>query len=164
MNEPRRATVLVSILGAVAVAAYAVWGALQIIVLTPLAAVPGRSLAEIRGGMAAAGESPSDAGPVMFLVLGVVIAAVVAVLVIRTSADPQLAALLFLAVLTLGAPALFIASFGPGMSLSDTYFVSGGVTLPGVAPLYVVSVAAALGCVVLGAIVSGRSRPARVTI
>jgi len=163
MNEPHRATVLVSILGAVAVAAYAVWGALQIIVLTPLAAVPGRSLAEIRGEMAAAGEPPSDAGPVMFLVLGVVIAATVAVIVIRTRALVELSALLFLTFLMLGAPAFFVASFGPGMNLSDTYMISGGVTLPGVAPLYLTSMAAGAGCVGLGVALSTRRRPKVVT-
>jgi hypothetical protein len=50
------------------------------------------------------------------------------------------------------------------MSLGDTFMISGGVTLPGAAPLYAVSAFAGLGCVVLGAIVIGRSRSEPVTI
>jgi len=158
-----RATTVVSILGAAAVAAYAVWGALQIIVLTPVAAVPGRSLEQIRNEMHAAGESPADLAPVIFLVLGVAIAVVVATILIRTRASAQLAVLLCLAVLVLGAPAFFIASFGPGMSLSDTFLISGGVTLPGVAPLYLVSAIAGVGCVALGVALASRRTPEAVT-
>lgn len=157
MTAPR-ATIVVSIIGALSVTAYAVWGAAQIIFLTPLAAVPGRSVGEIRAEMDAVGESPVDISPVLFLVFGIVLAVGVAVLVIRTRGRADLAALVFLALLVLGGPAFFMASFGPGMSLSDTFMISGGVTLPGVAPLYAVSALAALGCVVLGTIVIGRAR------
>ncbi|MGM7698278.1 hypothetical protein [Microbacterium sp. A84] len=164
MDPTRRSTGWVALIGTLAITAYAVLAALQIIVFTPLAAVPGHTLNEIRAEMAAAGEAPGDAGVLIILGIGVAIAVTVAVLVIRTHGRPVLAALLFLAVLTMGAPAFFIASFGPGMSLSDTFMVSGGVTLYGVAPFYIVSALAGMACIVLGISAAIRPHPVAVTI
>lgn len=164
MDASRRMTAWISIAGVLAVALYAALAALQIIVFTPLASVPGRSLDEIRAEMAAAGEPTGDAGVLIILGIGVAIAVAVAVIVIRTHARPLLATLLFLAVLMMGAPAFFIASFGPGMSLSDTFWVSGGVTLPGVAPFYLFSGLVGVAWIVIGVIVAARPRAVPVTI
>lgn len=164
MTSSRRGAVLISVGGALAVVAYAVWGAVQITILTPLAAAPGLTLREIREEMATVGESPSDAAVVIFLTLGVVFAAVVALIVIRARVQAGVAAVLFLALLMLGGPALFVASFGPGMALADTFGVAGGVSAPGVAPLYAVSALAGVGCIVLGVALAVRSRPITVTI
>ncbi|WP_417509089.1 hypothetical protein [Microbacterium sp.] len=169
MNEQGRAvatrsTIVVSIVGILAVVAYAVWGAVQVMILTPMVAVPGLTIREIRAAMSAAGESPSDVAIWIFVGLGVALAVMVALIAIRSGIQPELTALLFLGVLTFGAPALFIASFGWGMALADTFGVSGGITAPGMAVVYLVSALAGAGSIVLGVIFVMRSRHVAVTI
>lgn len=129
----------VSIIGVLVVTAYAALAAVQITVWTPLAAVPGLALGEIRAEMASAGEHPGEAWVVTFLGAGVVIAIAAAIVLIRGRAHPALATIVFASILMMGGPAFFVASFGPGMSLADTFFVSAGVALPGIAPFYLTS-------------------------
>ncbi|MBO0981550.1 hypothetical protein [Microbacterium sp. SD291] len=138
MNR-RRQTLWVSIGGVVAMALYAGLGLLQLLVLTPLAAAPGRSLDEIRAELSAAGESLNDVVPVVFLSVGVLIALVGAVVAVRARAHPAIPAMVFLSLLMLGAPVLFHMSFLPGMALADTYMIGGGVMLRGMLPFYAVS-------------------------
>ncbi len=88
--------------------------------------------------------------------IGVAIAVVVAVLSIRSRLDATVAALLFLIVLALGVPAYFVASFLPGMSLADTFMISGGDASPWAAPPYVVSLLAAGAIVGLAVRLAGR--------
>ncbi len=45
----------------------------------------------------------------------------------------------YLVLLVLGTPAYWVASFGPGMALADTYAISGADSSPWPAPLYVTS-------------------------
>ncbi|MBO9627155.1 MAG: hypothetical protein J7484_12370 [Microbacterium sp.] len=154
----RRPAILVSVVGVVAVALYAAMAAVQILVLNPLAAVPGRTLLEIRAGMSDAGER-IDVGMVLgILAVGVVIALVVAGLMIAARTPAVATAMPFLVVLVLGAPAYFFASFGPGMGLADAYGISGADYSPWAWPLYGVSVAAFVTFVVL-AVMSARTAP-----
>lgn len=147
----RRPAITVSVIGVVAVVLYAVLGAVQILVLNPLAAVPGKSLAEIRAGMSEAGEA-FDTGMVFAIFgLGILIALGVAVLAIKDAAPARLTVLLYCAVLVMGAPAYFIASFGPGMSLADTYPISGADYSPWAMPLFVTSLLA-LGVAIILAV------------
>jgi len=164
MRRVPRGTTPIAIGGVIAVTLYAVAAALQILVLTPLAVAPGRSLGEIRAEMDAAGEGLGEAGTLVILGLGVAIAVITAVTIIRSRVRPAPAAIFMLALLAAGGPAFFIASFGPGMSLADTYFVSAGITLPGVLPFYAVSALAAAAAVVvaLGGVARERRIPASV--
>ena len=58
---------------------------------------------------------------------GIVLALVLASLLLWNRATtPLAAAMAYLFMLTLGAPALFIASFPAGMAVADTFLVSGG--------------------------------------
>ncbi|WP_449409128.1 hypothetical protein [Microbacterium maritypicum] len=139
----RRSTVVVSVVGVLAVTLYAALAALQILLWTPLAAVPGSTLDDIRADMHAAGESLQEGMTIGILAIGPILALIVAVIAIRSRAHPMVPAMTLLAVLMLGGPGFFLASFGAGMSLADTYYVSAGVTLPGVRSFYLVSVIAA---------------------
>ncbi|MEJ1087892.1 hypothetical protein WDU99_06135 [Microbacterium sp. Mu-80] len=150
---------VVCMAGVIAVALYAAWAAVQILVLNPLAAVPGASLAEVYAEMAAVGERMPVTGVLVFLGIGVVIAVVVAVLSIRSRLDATVTALLFASVLALGVPAYFLASFGPGMSVADAFMVSGADLTPWAAPLYIVSLLAS-GAIVGLAVRLARRRPA----
>ncbi len=135
--------------GVIAVIVYAALAALQILVLNPVAAVPGSSLAAIYAEMDAAGETMPVTMPLLILGFGVAAAIVVAVLSIRSRLEPAHSALLFLLLLVLGAPGYFVASFGPGMNLADTFMIGGGDYSRWSLVLFAVSLAAAAAAVVL---------------
>ncbi|WP_194420725.1 hypothetical protein [Microbacterium abyssi] len=149
MTSSRRGTFLISIIGALAVAAYAVWGAVHVLVVNPLAAVPGSSLDEIYAAIAEAGQMFSMAWVLGILGIGVVLAVAAAWVCIATKAPPIVAAAGPLALLVLGAPAYFMASFGPGMALADTFMISGRSYSAGHLPLYAISALAAVAVIVL---------------
>ncbi|MFD5214447.1 hypothetical protein [Microbacterium sp. NPDC058345] len=149
MNRDARVTASISIAGVVAVTLYAAWAAVQILVLNPMAVVPGRSLAEIHAEMEAVGERMNIVLPLVVLGLGVVIAVIVARAAIGSRMAPLGATQLFLTVLGFGAPAYFVASFGTGMNLADAYNVSGGDQSPWAIPLYLVSTLSFLGVIVV---------------
>lgn len=160
MTRMQRRTLWISIVGVLAVLAYAAFAAVQILVLNPLAAAPGRTLDEIRFAMSEAGESlmPGQALLVLVLVLGigVALAVVLAVVAVRTGAHPLVPVMGFLALLMLGAIGYFAASFGAGMGLADAFGISGGDYSPWAVPLYVVSVLSGVVLVAVGAVVSAR--------
>ncbi len=152
----------VSIAGVVAVALYATWAAVQILVLNPLAAVPGVSLHEIHATMTAQRQWQGE-GPVLAILgLGVLIAAVVAAFAIAQRVHPIVPAMSFLVLLLFGAPAYFIASFGPGMGLADTYMIGGGGAAPWALPLYAISIASGI-LLITGALVVARRERAAAT-
>lgn len=126
MEQAPRATLRVAIAGVCVVVAYAVLAAVQIFVLNPLAAVPGVALNEIYAEMDAAGEGNGWIFAVVVLAGACVLAVALAVAVLRARMGPEGAAMMFLAFLVGGAPTYFMASFGPGMGLADTFGVSGG--------------------------------------
>lgn len=145
----RRAVLVIAVAGTVAVVTYAVVAALQILVLNPRAGAPGLSLEQIHADMAAMNEAPGTVGVLIFLGLGVVLAlGLLVLLATRADATPRAAAYAYLLMLALGAPVYFVASFGPGMALADTYFISGGDHTPWGAVLYCVSLAALVGVAV----------------
>ncbi|MDF2509593.1 MAG: hypothetical protein K0Q52_3452 [Microbacterium sp.] len=156
-RTPRTQTLWISIAGVLAVTAYAAWAAVQILVLNPLAAVPGRTLDQIRSEMSAAGEELLWEPVAFILGIGVVLAVVVAIVSIRGRAHPMVPAMSFLALLMLGAFGYFAASFGPGMSLADTFGIGGADYSPWARPLYAVSLLAGAALVV-GAAVTGMRR------
>ncbi|TQL84496.1 hypothetical protein [Microbacterium saperdae] len=151
----RRQTVWISIVGVVAVTLYAAFAAVQILVLNPLAAMPGLTLDEIRGRMSGAGEAVGQPMVLGILGAGVVFAIGVAVVAIVRGAHPIVTTMCFLAVLAGGAPAYFVAAFGPGMALADTFMIGGGDASHWSLVLYVISVLSLL-VVLIGAVVAAR--------
>jgi hypothetical protein len=150
MVSQRTATIAVVAAGVALVAGYAALAAVQILVLNPMAAAPGSSLAEIAVELEAAGESLGPGFVLGALGLGVVLAVVFAVpLCVVTGATPTMAAVAYLALLVFGAPGYFIASFGAGMALADTYLIDGGDYAPWGSLLYLVSALAFLALGVL---------------
>lgn len=142
----RRLNAGIAVAGVAAVTAYASGAALQILVLDPRAAAPTRTLAEIHADMAAAGESPGTVAVLVSLGLGVALSILLAVLAARRpDATPRALASAFLGMVALGAPAYFVASFGPGMALADTHLISGGDHTPWGLALYAVSLVAVGG-------------------
>ncbi|WP_460800954.1 hypothetical protein [Microbacterium sp. GXF6406] len=159
MTAPvRRTTLLIAVLGVVAVCAYAVAAAVQILVLNPLAAVPGATLTDIRGRMAAANETFSTGPVVFFLSIGVVLAVVTAVVCVVLATPPLVTASAMLVLVMFGAPGYFVASFGPGMALADAFWISGGDHSPGGAYLAGVSALAGVVALVIGAVAVLRAR------
>ena len=158
----RAQTVSIAIVGVLAVTAYAALAAVQILVWTPLAAAPGLTLDQVGVELSAAGETFDPRVTLSILGIGVVLALALAVVVTTARAVPLIAAAGFLSLLVLGAPGFFVASFGPGMALADTFMISASVSLPGVRAFYLTSAVAAV-LLVLGGVVSvvrARSVPA----
>ncbi|MFS2242360.1 hypothetical protein [Microbacterium sp. OR16] len=149
MSGMQTSTAQVAVIGVTTVTAYAGLAALQILVLNPLAAAPGSSLGAIYAEMDAAGETMPVTMPLLMLGAGVAAAIAVAVLSIRSRLAPALSALLFLLLLVFGTPGYFVASFGPGMNLADTFMISGGDHSRWSLVLHAVSLGAAAAAVVL---------------
>lgn len=150
---------VVAAVGTALVLGYAALALVQILYLKPLAAAPSRTLAEIHSDLAAAGESLG--APMAFVIMGVgpIFAVVILGLAVaRRITNPWVTALIYLAVLTVGPGAYFVASFGAGMSLADTYGISGGDDSPWARPFCVVSLAAAVSLVAAAIVVTKKSR------
>ncbi len=132
--------VAASILGLVAVIAYAVAGALQTLVWNPLAAVPGARLEEIHAGLERANETLAAPWVVTWAIIGPVLAVLVVVLaavIPKTRAKYVVAADLVLIVLA--APSHWFAAFPAGMGIADAFATSGGDHAPWGMVLYGVS-------------------------
>ncbi|WP_110589239.1 hypothetical protein [Microbacterium suaedae] len=158
VGTSRTRTVVTALGGTALIVAYAVVAAVQILVWNPLAAIPGQDLAQIRSAAEAAGEHLAVMPVLIFLGIGPAIAAVVVVLAARgVFTDARTVAVFLLGVVAAGAPAYFMASFGPGMALADAFLISGGDHAAGSAVLYVAS-ALAIAAMPVAAL-AGRSRP-----
>lgn len=149
----RPSAVGVAVAGTIAVTAYAVWAVIHVLVLNPLAAVSGATLDQVYAEVAAAGDSLSE--PLVFLVMAVgpVLAVVWLVRAVRRrDSRPLEVAVGYLALLMVGALAYFVASFGAGMALADTFGISGGDHSPWAGPLYLTSGLALVGLLALAAV------------
>ncbi|KJQ55197.1 hypothetical protein [Microbacterium sp. SA39] len=155
MTRMPRHTFWISIVGVVAVTAYAALAAVQILVLNPLAAVPGMTLEEIRAEMAAAGENLGSGEVFFVLGIGVALAIGAAAVSIVTKAPPIVPGMTFLALLMCGTVGYFVASFGAGMGLADTFGISGADYSPWALPLYAISAVSAV-VVIIGGIAAAR--------
>ncbi|MGO4488792.1 hypothetical protein [Microbacterium sp. 2RAF4] len=163
MTRTQRRTLGISIVGVLAVTAYAALAAVQILVLNPLAAAPGLTLEEIRFEMSGAGESLMLGQVFLILGVGVVLAVVLSIVVVATGVHPLVAAMCFLALLMLGVIGYFAASFGAGMGLADTFGISGADYSPWARPLYAVSALSATALVAVGIVTAMRHHPAATT-
>ncbi|MEV8172657.1 hypothetical protein [Microbacterium sp. NPDC077486] len=164
MTPVPRPTLWICVAGVLAVTAYAALAAVQILVLNPLAAAPGGlSLDEVRAAMSNAGESLMPQTVLGILGAGVCLGVGTAVVCLLTRAPAVVAGMTFLALLMGGAPAYFVASFGPGMGLADTFGISGADASPWALPLYAVSALSAVGVLVGAALTSRRRGPSPAT-
>jgi len=152
-SSNHRTAVVFAGIGTLLVTAYAGLAALQILVLNPLAAAPGKELDQIHADMAAAGESMSTPMALGVLSAGVGLGIVLFVLIaLSRNSTPQAAVLGYLVLLIFGTPAYFIASFGAGMGLADTYGISGGDYSPWAQALYLISLLAFVSALTIGVI------------
>ncbi|WEK61078.1 MAG: hypothetical protein P0Y60_17515 [Candidatus Microbacterium colombiense] len=158
MTRMPRHTLWISIAGVVAVIAYAALAAAQILVLNPLAAAPGLTLDQIHAEMSDASESLRPDVVLFILGVGVALSIGVAVISIVRKAPPIVPAMSMLGLLMLGTFGYFVASFGAGMALADTFGISGAEYSPWAMPLYLVSVLAALTAAVGGVLHVRRAR------
>jgi hypothetical protein len=86
---------------------------------------------------------------IAFEAFGVALALALAVVMLRTRAlTPRGGFALFLLLLAAGSPAYEMASFGPGMSLADTYGIGGADYAPWGSLLHLISLTAL--CVLAG--------------
>ena len=132
------------------VLAYAVFAAIQIQVLNPLAAAPGLSLREIHAAVGATNDSMLIGLMLALLLPGPMIAAG---LLWSSSRGwvPWIATIAAqLGLLTLGTLVYVAASFGPGMTLADTFGIGGADHSPWATPLFALSGVSLLILLVLG--------------
>jgi hypothetical protein len=143
------------LLGLCGVAAYAGLGVLHLLVL------PGTGLGSIYDQVHQAGESMGVTLAVLWALLLSGLSGAVLWQARRTEGFSRAQVLLAnLALVVVGAPSLFVVSFWSGISLADTFGISGGDHAPWALVLYLVSALAAL--VFLGTAAT-RRRPAGAT-
>lgn len=162
IEKPRRsvAAIVVGCVGSLVIALFVALGALQILVLNPLAAVPGRALPEIYRDAAAANEPFSVGWVVAFAVIGAALGLGNLLLALRRQATWRGSAVRGLIVLLLGTPAYFWASFPIGMSIADAFGTSGGDHSGWSGVLFAVSGCASLALTLL-AVEAGLRKAAR---
>ena len=152
--------VWVAVIGVVVVSCYATLMALLALVLDPLAAVPGQTLAEIHAQLTKAGWDV--AGDITTVIIGagigVGLALATAVVGLWRRLSPVEMTAIFLAILALGAVATFVSGFSLGMDIADTFHVSGGAHTIWTGVLYLTSLSAFLAILAIGVTVIVRSR------
>lgn len=142
---------LVSLIGAAAVLAYALFAALQIQVLNPLATVPGSTLREIHAAIEQRHSADTMGWGLMIvtLLIGPLIAVVVATMAARGRLRTGTVLMVMLALLALGSPGYLMASFPAGMTLADTYGVGGADHAPWANILHAASLLAVVALAVV---------------
>lgn len=146
-SAQRRSRVLTALVGLVVVTAYAVVALVQILVWNPEAAVPGLSAAEVWREVGAADQGPPNAFVVGVIVVGPLLALVFVGVFALTDVGVWAVVSCYLGLVVAGVAGYFVASFGPGMGLADTYGITGGDFSFGGAALGLVSLLAMLGLV-----------------
>lgn len=152
----------ICVVGCVFVSIYAAAAFVQIRVLNPLAAVPGKSVDEIWHEVAVSQGSADIVLVPAILALGPLfgVALLVCALIWLRSA-PWTVAASYLGLIVLGTPAYFVASFSPGMNLADTFGINGGDYSPWAQPLYLTSAVAIvllIGLAAIAVVVAPRRR------
>lgn len=157
-SETRPSTLVAALAGVVATVAYASVALLQILVWNPEAAVPGSAAADVWRAVGEANQGPPNAFVVGVIAMGPLLAVVLLVVYTVTGSGFWNTVAGYLGLLVAGLPGYFVASFGPGMGLADTYGISGGDFAPGGEVLFIVSTMSVIGLVAIfvGAAVRGR--------
>ncbi|MGP9744300.1 hypothetical protein [Brachybacterium sp. AOP29-B2-41] len=150
---------LIGLIGAAAVLAYAVFAALQIQVLNPLATVPGSTLREIHAAVGQTADTMGWGLMIVALLIGPLIAVTVAILGVRGRLSAATILMIMLALLALGSPVYFVASFPAGMTLADTFGVGGADHAPWASILHAVSLLAVVALALV--VISRASRAAK---
>ncbi|GAA1314399.1 MAG: hypothetical protein ACTH6N_04140 [Brachybacterium tyrofermentans] len=135
--------------GTALVLAYAVFAALQIQVLNPLAAVPGSSLREISAAVGNTADTMGWGLMIVVLALGPLIAVLITIIGWRGRIPTTGMLVAMLGLLMLGTPAYFVASFPAGMTLADTFGIGGADHSPWAGVLHLVSLLALIALVVI---------------
>ena len=138
-----------AVVGTLLVTVCAALGAVQILVLNPLAAVPGASLAQIQQELAAHDESLGTPFVLAEMGFGVLLAIALLFIAVRIRLPLVVIAGGYLWLLILATPPYFLASFGAGMRRADTFGISGGDYSPWAWPIYLVSALATGGLVAI---------------
>lgn len=136
------------IVGFLFIAAYSVAGLLQILVLNPLAAVPGATLDEINAQMERANDSLAAPMVIAWAAIGTLLAAGVLIGAHAQRLSAEAAAVLNLLIIVLAAPSHWFVSIPAGLGIADVFATTGGDHAPWGMVLYGVS-AAALAVLVL---------------
>jgi len=159
-----RTRIVVAVVGVLVVALYAALLAVNALVLDPLAAVPGATLAEIHRHLDAQGfHVQTDIVVVIVLAsVGVVLAAGLSVLLFVTQVPTHVIAAVLLAVVVLGGPASFWGGFALGMDVADGYGTDGGDHTIWAGVLYVTSLVALIAIPVV--LVAGERRRGRAAL
>jgi len=147
--------------GVVATVVYAIVALLQILVWNPEAAVPGSAAADVWRAVGEAHQGPPNAFVVGVIAMGPLLAVVLFVVYTVTGAGVWNTVAGYLGLLVAGLPGYFVASFGPGMGLADTYGISGGDFSPGGGVLLAVSMLSVIGLVAIFVGAAMRSRRER---
>ncbi|MGN6408860.1 MAG: hypothetical protein ACTHMH_10970 [Curtobacterium sp.] len=141
MDEQTRTNRLVAGTGVAVVALYAALLAIQALVLDPLAAVPGATLAEIHAHLEREGFAVgTDTAVVVGIALvGVALAVGLGTSLVVTRARPFVTVAVLLGVVALGGPMTWWSGFWLGMDVADAYGVDGGAHTPWAGVLLVTS-------------------------
>lgn len=156
-----RTRIVVAVVGVLVVALYAALLAVNALVLDPLAAVPGATLAGIHAELIQQGfHVQTDIVVVIALAsVGVVLAAGLSVLLLVTRAPTHVIAAVLLAVVVLGGPVSFWSGFALGMDVADGFGTDGGDHTIWAGVLYVTSLVALIAIPVV--LVVGQAAHAR---
>ena len=115
-----------AVLGASAVVCWSVLAMLQVLILNPLAAMPGWTLAEIGDGVRAAGDSMGAPASVVMLGLPIVAALVVCCVFAAGRISVRQMVNSLLGVLAASGLIYLWASAGPAIAMADAFGISGG--------------------------------------
>ncbi|GAA4522042.1 hypothetical protein GCM10023160_09810 [Brachybacterium paraconglomeratum] len=156
---------LIGLIGASAVLAYAIFAAVQIQVLNPLATVPGSTLREIHAAVEQRQSADTMGWGLMIvtLLIGPLIAVAVAVLAARGRLRARTVLMIMLGLLALGSPGYLLASFPAGMTLADTFMVGGADHAPWANILHAVSLLAVVALALLVILRAARAAKAPTT-
>lgn len=159
-RNARRSLVL-GVAGTALVLGYALFAALQIQVLNPLATVPGSSLREIHAAVGRTADAMGWGLMTVALLPGPLLAAAAAVAAHRGRLSARGLLITMLGLLALGTPIYFVASFPAGMTLADTFGVGGADHAPWARILHTLSLLAvlALAATVIHRAATPRPRP-----
>ncbi|GAA4070231.1 hypothetical protein GCM10023065_24690 [Microbacterium laevaniformans] len=159
MDAHQRRNLALAVAGTVLVVAYAAWAAVHVLIVNPLAAMPGYTVGEIHDAMTAAGQWSGPLRVYITLAIGPLLAiAALIVTVRRRDLSITSVASVYLALIVLGAPGYFWAAFDIGMGMADTFQINGGDYSPWAGPLYALSFAALVALIAVGALVLLRRR------
>jgi hypothetical protein len=143
--------IIIALAGTVTVSAYAALMAYESLVLGPLAVVPGASLGEIHARLTESGVNvqAAIASVIRSSVFGVGLAIIAAAVGLWRRLSPFVMMIIFLAIVAAGAVPTLVHGAAHGADVAYIYGLSGGAHTIWTGVLYLTSLAALVGIVVL---------------